>query len=76
MLKARDPMEKLRGVIQSITGQRLRVCVKLEASLGAAEVARPSAAALRAQAEQDPIVREMLRRFGGQIREVRKKSED
>ncbi len=76
MLQARDPMEKLRGVIQNVTGQRLRVCVKLEAAASAVENARPTAAALRAQVEQDPVVREMLRRFGGQIREVRKKGED
>ncbi len=77
MLQARDPMEKLRGVIQSVTGQRLRVCVKLETSpSGAVETPRQTAAALRAQVEQDPVVREMLRRFGGQIRDVRKKGED
>jgi DNA polymerase-3 subunit gamma/tau len=77
MLQARDPMEKLRGVIQSVTGQRLRVCVKLEAAPPASlESPRPTAAALRAQVEQDPVVREMLRRFGGQIRDVRKKGEE
>jgi len=77
MLQSRDPMEKLRGVIQSVTGRPLRVCVKLEAAApGAVETARPTAAALRAQVEQDPMVREMLRRFGGRIRDVRKKSED
>lgn len=76
MLQARDPLEKLRGVIHSVTGQRLRVCVKLEAAATNAEAARPTAAALRAQVEQDPVVREMLRRFGGQIRDVRKKGED
>lgn len=77
MLQARDPMEKLRGVIQSVTGQRLRVCVKLESAPGGAiETPRQSAAALRAQVEQDPVVREMLRRFGGHIRDVRKNSED
>ncbi len=76
MLQARDPMEKLRGVIQHVTGQRLRVCVKLEAPATIVENARPTAEALREQVEQDPVVREMLRRFGGQIREVRKKGED
>ena len=81
MLQARDPMEKLRGVVQSVTGRQLRVCVKLDATpAGALETPRQTPAALRAQAEQDPVVREMLRRFGGQIREVspsgKKRGED
>lgn len=81
MLQARDPMEKLRGIIQSVTGRQLRVCVKLDTPPASGiEGPRQSAATLRAQAEQDPVVREMLRRFGGQIRDVspsgKKRGED
>jgi hypothetical protein len=80
MLQARDPMEKLRGVVQAVTGQPLRVCVRLESAGSGLLDARKSPAALRAQVEQDPVVREMLRRFGGSIRDVtpdaRKKGED
>jgi DNA polymerase-3 subunit gamma/tau len=63
MLQARDPMERLRTVLNQVVGQPLRVCVKLEA--GSAAVGR--SAELRARFEEDPIVRAMLEKFGGQI---------
>lgn len=72
MLQARDPMEKLRTVLSSVMGQPLRVCVKLDSSRSAA----PRASELRARMEEDPIVRAMLERFGGQISEVKRRSED
>jgi DNA polymerase III subunit gamma/tau len=72
MLQARDPMEKLRTVLSSVMGQPLRVCVKLDSSRSAP----PRAAELRARMEEDPIVRAMLERFGGQISEVKRRSED
>jgi DNA polymerase III subunit gamma/tau len=72
MLQARDPMEKLRTVLSSVMGQPLRVCVKLDSSRGAP----PRASELRARMEGDPIVRAMLERFGGQISEVKRRSED
>jgi DNA polymerase III subunit gamma/tau len=75
MLQARDPMERLRNVASRILGQTVRVCVKLEAvpmtggpSTGTRE--------LRAKFEQDPIVRAMLERFGGQISDVKRRSEE
>lgn len=76
MLQARDPMEKLRTITSRVLGQPLRVCVKLDAGRapGASEPrGRPE---LRAQVEQDPMVRAMLERFGGQIRDVRSRDED
>jgi DNA polymerase III subunit gamma/tau len=72
MLQARDPMEKLRTVLSSVMGQPLRVCVKLDSSRGTT----PRASELRARMEEDPIVRAMLERFGGQISEVKRRSED
>jgi DNA polymerase III subunit gamma/tau len=72
MLQARDPMEKLRTVLSSVMGQPLRVCVKLDCSRSAP----PRASELRARMEEDPIVRAMLERFGGQISEVKRRSED
>ncbi|MGB6876665.1 MAG: DNA polymerase III subunit gamma/tau [Candidatus Acidiferrales bacterium] len=72
MLQARDPMEKLRTVLSSVMGQPLRVCVKLDSSRSAP----PRATELRARMEEDPIVQAMLERFGGQISEVKRRSED
>jgi len=68
----------LRTIASRILGHTVRVCVKLEAvpvsdasgrtSLGTRE--------LRAKFEQDPIVRAMLERFGGQISDVKRRSEE
>jgi DNA polymerase-3 subunit gamma/tau len=75
MLQARDPMERLRNITSRILGQTVRVCVKLEAVPGA--VTRASGAReLRAKFEQDPIVREMMQRFGGQISDVKRRGEE
>ncbi len=78
MLQARDPMERLRNIASRILGQTVRVCVKLEAVPGVGAAARSSAGTreLRAKFEQDPIVRAMLERFGGQISDVKRRSED
>jgi DNA polymerase-3 subunit gamma/tau len=78
MLQARDPMERLRNIASRILGQTVRVCVKLEAVPGVGAATRPSAGTreLRAKFEQDPIVRAMLERFGGQISDVKRRSED
>jgi hypothetical protein len=72
MLQARDAMERLRTVLQQVVGQPLRVCVKLEN--GRATASRSSE--LRARFEEDPIVRAMLERFGGQISKVKRPGEE
>lgn len=72
MLQARDPMERLRTVLNQVVGQPLRVCVKLEA--GRAPGVRSSE--LRARFEEDPIVRAMLEKFGGRISKVKRPDED
>ncbi|MGH9682942.1 MAG: DNA polymerase III subunit gamma/tau [Candidatus Acidiferrales bacterium] len=72
MLQARDPMERLRTVLNQVVGQPLRVCVKLET--GRAVASRGSE--LQARFEEDPIVRAMLERFGGQISKVKRPGEE
>jgi len=68
----RDAMERLRTVLNQVVGQPLRVCVKLES--GRATVGRSTE--LRARFEEDPIVRAMLERFGGQITKVKRPGEE
>ena len=72
MLQARDPMERLRTVLNQVVGMPLRVCVKLES--GRASAVRSSE--LRARFEEDPIVRAMLEKFGGQISKVKRPGEE
>ncbi|MGC1202545.1 MAG: hypothetical protein WA879_13435, partial [Candidatus Acidiferrales bacterium] len=71
-LQSREPMERLRTVLNQVVGQPLRVCVKLEAGRAAA----PRNSELQARVEEDPIVRTMLERFGGQISKVKRPGED
>jgi DNA polymerase-3 subunit gamma/tau len=77
MLQARDPMERLRNIAGRILGQTVRVCVKLEAVPGPGAATRSSGTReLRAKFEQDPIVRAMMERFGGQISDVKRRGEE
>jgi DNA polymerase-3 subunit gamma/tau len=69
----RDAMERLRTVLNQVIGQPLRVCVKLES--GRAPVVGRSSD-LRARFEEDPIVRAMLEKFGGQISKIKRPGED
>jgi len=68
----REAMERLRTVVHQVFGQPLRVCVKLETVRGAAT----RVSELRARFEEDPIVRAMLERFGGQISRVKRPGEE
>ena len=72
MLQARDPMERLRTVLNQVIGQPLRVCVKLESSRAVQNLGSE----LRARFEEDPIVRAMLEKFGGQISKVKRPGEE
>jgi DNA polymerase-3 subunit gamma/tau len=79
MLQARDPMERLRNISSRILGRTVRVCVKLEdvPSVNAGAATRTSGTReLRAKFEQDPIVRAMMERFGGQISDVKRRGEE
>ncbi|MBI3406366.1 MAG: hypothetical protein HY046_13005 [Acidobacteria bacterium] len=75
LLQGRAQMEQLRAITSRVVGQPLRVCVKLDSVARGSGVQR-STAEIRAQFEQDPIVKEMLRRFGGRISEVKRRVED
>ncbi|HEX4643789.1 MAG TPA: hypothetical protein VH161_09985 [Candidatus Acidoferrales bacterium] len=75
MLQSRDPMERLRNLAGRILGHTVRVCVKLEA-VPAGGTSSNGTRELRAQFEQDPIVRAMLERFGGQISDVKRRGEE
>jgi DNA polymerase-3 subunit gamma/tau len=70
----REAMERLRTTVNQVIGQPLRVCVKLDSSRGAAPAGRGSE--LRARFEEDPIVRAMLEKFGGQISNVKRPGEE
>jgi len=72
MLQARDPMERLRTVLNQVIGQPLRVCVRLESG----RVGNTRSANLRARFEEDPIVRAMLEKFGGRISNVKRPGEE
>lgn len=75
MLGGRGPSEKLRAITSEVIGLPVRVCVKMDsAPVKAAARAVGGAPELRAQFEQDPVVRAMLERFGGQISEVKRRS--
>ncbi|HEX3376490.1 MAG TPA: hypothetical protein VHS29_06490, partial [Candidatus Acidoferrales bacterium] len=90
MLQARDPMERLRNIASRTIGQPVRVCVKLEdvpvtgtpsTSTGGSGGSNGSGGSsgtreLRAKFEQDPIVRAMMERFGGQISDVKRRGEE
>lgn len=68
----REAMERLRTVVHQVFGQPLRVCVKLESARGATT----RGSELRARFEEDPIVRAMLEKFGGQISRVKRPGEE
>ena len=79
LIEGRDTMEKIRGVSGKVLGRAIRVCARLET--GAAKDANASRAAsstqeIRAQFENDPMVKSMLQRFGGRISEVRRPGEE
>ncbi len=80
LLEGREALEKVRAASSKVLGCAVRVCVKLESSAAAAAVgssrALPGTQELRAQFEQDPMVRAMLQRFGGKISEVKRRQGD
>jgi len=79
LIEGRDTLEKIRNASGKVLGRAVRVCAKLET--GAAKDADASRAAsstqeIRAQFENDPMVKSMLQRFGGRISEVRRQGEE
>ena len=78
LLEGRDTLEKIRGIANRVLGRAVRVCARLDSSganAGNAQRAAGGTQELRAQFENDPIVKSMLQRFGGRISEVRRQKE-
>ena len=75
MMEGRETLERIRNISSKVLGRAVRVCAKLEAVRAAsASAARAGSGTqeLLAQFERDPMVRSMLRRFGGKISEVKR----
>ena len=83
LMEGRETLEKIRGVSSKVLERPVRVCARLESG-GAKEEnsSRPasnggmSTQELRAQFENDPMVKSMLQRFGGRISEVKRQTEE
>lgn len=79
LLEGRETLEKMRTSSSNVLGRAVRVCARLES--GAEKDANASRVAastqeMRAQFENDPLVKSMLQRFGGKISEVRRRTGD
>ena len=76
LIEGRETLEKIRVTSSKVLGRAVRVCARLES--GAVKDASASQAAstqeMRAQFENDPLVKSMLQRFGGRISEVRRRN--
>jgi DNA polymerase III gamma/tau subunit len=76
LIEGRDTLEKIRTSSSKVLARAVRVCARLES--GAAKDVNASHAAstqeMRAQFENDPLVKSMLQRFGGRISEVRRRN--
>jgi DNA polymerase III subunit gamma/tau len=76
LIEGRETLEKIRASSSKVLARAVRVCAKLET--GVASDANPSRTAttqeMRAQFENDPMVKSMLQRFGGRISEVRRRT--
>jgi DNA polymerase-3 subunit gamma/tau len=76
LIEGRETLEKIRAASSKVLGRAVRVCARLES--GAAKDSDASHAAttqqMRAQFENDPLVKSMLQRFGGRISEVRRRN--
>ena len=76
LIEGRETLEKIRTSSSKVLGRAVRVCAKLES--GAANEANASRTVttqeMRAQFENDPMVKSMLQRFGGRISEVRRRT--
>jgi DNA polymerase III subunit gamma/tau len=76
LIEGRETLEKVRAASGKVLGRTVRVCAKLE-SVAAKEGNGARAAStqeMRAQFENDPMMKSMLQRFGGRISEVRRRT--
>ena len=76
LIEGRETLEKIRASSSKVLGRSVRVCAKLEsgAANGANASRSSSTQEMRAQFENDPMVKSMLQRFGGRISEVRRRT--
>lgn len=79
LIEGRETLEKIRAASSKVLARAVRVCARLET--GAANgpnlaSAAPATQEMRAQFENDPMVKSMLQRFGGRISEVRRREEE
>jgi DNA polymerase III subunit gamma/tau len=79
LIEGRETLEKIRVSSSKVLGRTVRVCARLDS--GAVNDANASSRAastqaMRAQFENDPMVKSMLQRFGGRISEVRRRTGD
>lgn len=83
LIEGRETLEKIRAASSRVLGRAIRVCARLESGAGKTQnspqgsVSKGSSTqSMRAQFENDPMVKSMLERFGGRISEVRRQSEE
>jgi len=76
LIEGRETLEKIRASSNKVLGRTVRVCAKLESGAGNDANASRTASTqeMRAQFENDPMVKSMLQRFGGRISEVRRRT--
>ncbi len=75
LIEGRETLDKIRTTSSKVLGLAVRVCAKLES--GPAQNGNSGSTTtqqMRAQFENDPIVKSMLQRFGGRISEVRRRT--
>jgi len=76
LLEGRETLEKIRAASGKVLARTVRVCARLEtgAANGVSAARAASTQEMRAQFENDPMVKSMLQRFGGRISEVRRRT--
>jgi DNA polymerase III subunit gamma/tau len=75
LIEGRETLDKIRTTSSKVLGLAVRVCAKLESgTLQNGNGASVTLQQMRAQFENDPIVKSMLQRFGGRISEVRRRT--
>jgi len=76
LIEGRETLERIRASSSKVLGRTVRVCAKLESGVANDENASRAANTqeMRAQFENDPMVKSMLQRFGGRISEVRRRT--
>jgi DNA polymerase III subunit gamma/tau len=75
LIEGRETLEKIRTASSKVLARAVRVCARLESGAANDNASRAaSTQEMRAQFENDPLVKSMLQRFGGRISEVRRRS--